>query len=263
MSLNAALNLFLDVYQIAVSEPSIGNAVAEFTRREIPAAVAQIIGKNNRYIVHGSSPGQNSHGYIPWVAIYDRFVAEIDRDNFYVVYLVPEDYSGFYLSLNQDAPIFRRVYGPDAKGILAARASDHMARLGRIGKPFIPGPIDLKVTSTSSVGAFYEQGSICARYYRRGEIPDDEVLGKDLKEFLKLHLLVAAKGPVIGPDGPDEDGETAMILKTSQPARTQHANKIETAEVRKEFTAIPVMRAGSISKKNTEQSAVSLSRYII
>lgn len=209
MSLNAALNLFLEVYQVAVSEPSIGNAVAEFARREIPAAISQIIGKNHRYIIHGS-PGQDHCAHIPWVAIYDRFVAEINRDGFYIVYLVPEDYSGFYLSLNQDAPIMRRIYGPDAKGLLAARASGYIARLPQTDKSFITGPIDLKVMSASSISAFYEQGSICARYYKRGEIPDDEILSKDLKDFLKLYLLIAAKKPSLKPDGFDEDEEIGL-----------------------------------------------------
>jgi len=208
MSLNSALNLFLEVYQVAISEPSIGGAVAEFARREIPAALSQIIGKNHRYIIHGS-PSQDRCANIPWVAIYDRFVSETNRDGFYVVYLVPEDYSGFYLSLNQDAPIMRRIYGPDAKGLLAARASGYITHL-KTDKPFIAGPIYLKVMSASSISAYYEQGSIYARYYKRGEIPDDEILTKDLKDFLKLYLLIAAKRPSLKPNNSNEDDEIGL-----------------------------------------------------
>jgi 5-methylcytosine-specific restriction enzyme A len=144
MSLNAALNLFLEVYQVAISQPIIGNAVAEFVRREVPIAVAQVIGENDRYIVHGS-PGDRAH--VPWVAVYDRFITETAQGDFYVVYLPQEDYSGVYLSLNQDAPIIRRDYGSDAKDALTTRAWDYIARLGQINEPFIVGPIDLKVTS--------------------------------------------------------------------------------------------------------------------
>jgi 5-methylcytosine-specific restriction protein A len=239
MSLNAALNLFLEVYQIAISQPTIGNAVAEFVRREVPIAVAQVIGENDRYIVHGS-PGQGDWARVPWVAVYDRFMRETAQDDFYVVYLVQEDYSGVYLSLNQDVPIIRHVYGSDAKDELATRAWDHIAHLGRINEPSIIGPIDLKVTNASSLGAFYEKGSICARYYKRGEIPNDEILGKDLQELLKAYLLLATKDLVATSANPDEDDEPKLNIEDLTNLRehkrternrklAERAKKIQTA----------------------------------
>jgi 5-methylcytosine-specific restriction enzyme A len=212
MSLNAALNLFLEAYQIAISQPLIGNAVAEFVQREVPIAVAQAIGENDRYIVHGS-PGQGNRARVPWVAVYDRLITETAQDDFCVVYLVQEDYSGVYLSLNQDAPIIRRTYGSAAKDALVTRAWDYIARLDQIDEPSIIGPIDLKVASASSLGAFYEQGSICARYYKRGEIPNDEILGKDLRELLKLYLFLATKDLVPVSAGSEEDYEAGLNAK--------------------------------------------------
>lgn len=79
MSLDAALNLFLETYEIAISEPLIGNAVAEFVRREVPIAVAQVIGENDRYTVHGS-PGRDDRARVPWVAVYDRLITETAQD---------------------------------------------------------------------------------------------------------------------------------------------------------------------------------------
>jgi 5-methylcytosine-specific restriction protein A len=212
MSLNAALNLFLEAYQIAISQPLIGGAVAEFVRREVPIAVAQVIGENDRYIVH-ESPGQGNRARVPLVAVYDLLITETAQDDFCVVYLVQEDYSGVYLSLNQDAPIIRRTYGSTAKDALVTRAWDYIARLDQLDEPSIIGPIDLKVTSASSLSAFYEQGSICARYYKRGEIPNDEILGKDLRELLKLYLLLATKDLVAASTGPEEDNEAGLNTK--------------------------------------------------
>jgi len=182
MSLNAALNLFLEEYPTAASQAFSGNAVAEFVRREVPHAVEQVIGKNDRYLVHGS-PGQGNWARVPWVAVYDRFITETAQDGFYVVYLVKEDFSGVYLSLNQGVTTIRQVYGSDAKDALSARASDYIARLGQVDKSLVVGPIDLKVSSGSSLGAYYEHGSICAKHYKRGEIPNEEILGDDLKEL--------------------------------------------------------------------------------
>ncbi len=192
MSLNAALNLFLEVYKTAIHHPVIGNAVAEFVRREFSRAVAGLIGQNDRYIIHGS-PDYGNRTYIPWVAVYDRHMTKPTQDDLYVVYLVQEDYAGIYLSLNQNAPVIRRIYGPKAKRVLVGRAWDHIDHLGQIDEPSIVGLIDLKVTNTSSLGTFYELGSICARYYKRGEIPDDDILDKDLKEFLALHLQLSMR----------------------------------------------------------------------
>jgi 5-methylcytosine-specific restriction protein A len=213
MSLNAALNLFLEVYQIAISQPSIGNAVAEFVRREVPIAVAQIIGESGRYIVR-DSPGHGDWACVPWVVVYDRFITETTQNGLYVAYLVQEDYSGVYLSLNQDAPVIRRDHGSDAKDALTSRAWDYIARLGQIHEPsIIVGPIDLKVANSSSLGVLYEQGSICARYYKRGEIPNDEILGKDLRELLKLYLLLGTKKLVPVSASLEKDGEAGLNIK--------------------------------------------------
>jgi 5-methylcytosine-specific restriction enzyme A len=213
MSLNAALNLFLEVYQIAISQPAIGNAVAEFVRREVPIAVAQVIGESDRYIVR-DSPGHGDWACVPWVAVYDRFITETTENGLYVAYLVQEDYSGVYLSLNQNVPIIRRDHGSDAKDALTSRAWDYIARLGQIYEPsIIVGPIDLKVASPSSLGVLYEQGSIYARYYKRGEIPNDEILGKDLRELLKLYLLLGTKKLVPVSASPEKDGEAGLNIK--------------------------------------------------
>ena len=155
MSLNAALSLFLEEYPAAANQPFSGNAVAEFVRREVPLAVEKIIGENDRYLVHGS-PGQGNWARVPWVAVYDRFITESAQDGFYVVYLVKEDFSGIYLSLNQGVTTIRQVYGSDAKDALSARASDYIARLGQVDKSLVVGSIDLKVSSASSLGAYYE-----------------------------------------------------------------------------------------------------------
>lgn len=209
MSLNTALNLFLEEYPSATTQPFTGNAVAEFVRREVPLAVEQINEKNDRYTVHGS-PGQGNWAKVPWVAVYDRFITETAQDGFYIVYLVKEDFSGVYLSLNQGITTIRRVYGSDAKDALSARASDYVARLGQLDKSLIIGPIDLKVSSGSNLGAYYEQGSICARYYKRGAIPNDETLSNDLKELLTLYLLLATKELIPSSTSSEEDDEFGL-----------------------------------------------------
>ncbi|MDN3525977.1 DUF3578 domain-containing protein [Halomonas sabkhae] len=192
MSLNAALNIFLEEYPKAKTQPLQGNSVAEFIRTEIPQAIHQVIGENDRYLVHGS-PGKGNWATVPWAAIYDRFITESAQSGFYIVYLVTEDFSGIYISLNQGVTAIRRLYGSQRKYALRTRASDYAARIGKVDADIELGPIDLKASKGSSLSADYQQGSICARYYERGAIPGDVELGNDLQRFMELYVNLATK----------------------------------------------------------------------
>jgi 5-methylcytosine-specific restriction protein A len=83
----------------------------------------------------------------------------------------------------------------------------------------------LKVLSSSSLGAFYEQGSISAKYYKRGEIPNDELLGRDLNEFLGLYLLLATKDLVPASASSEEDDEVG--LNTEDLTKLREHKRIE------------------------------------
>jgi 5-methylcytosine-specific restriction protein A len=166
--------------------------VAEFVRKDVPDAIRAVIGDNDRYLVHGS-PGQGNWAAVPWAAIFDRLVTDTAQDGYYLVYLVREDFAGVYLSLNQGVTSVRDQYGLDAKHALQVRAADYIARLGKLAEGLVPGPIDLSVISKSSLGAFYEQGSICAKFYRKEQLPSDDELSSHLLQFLELYLLLVSR----------------------------------------------------------------------
>lgn len=209
MSINAALNLFLEEYPQALEQRFSGNAVAEFIRNDVPAAVRDVLEVGDRYLVHGS-PGQGNWAKVPWVGIYDRFITESAQDGFYLVYLVREDFSGAYLSLNQGVTTVRNVYGADAKVALAARAADYIARLGSGPPSTVTGPIDLAAKNASSLGAFYEAGAICSKYYERGRIPNDDDLGADLHQFIDLYFRLVTKDLTPTSSSADEDDEVGL-----------------------------------------------------
>ena len=81
MNRNAALNLLLEGYSEAVRQPFSGNPVAEFIRREVPAAIEQIMGDDAGYLIRGS-PGQGHWARVPWVAVFNRFITETAQDGF-------------------------------------------------------------------------------------------------------------------------------------------------------------------------------------
>lgn len=206
MSINAALNLFLDEYANAKKEEFANNILGEFIRHDVPEIFKEVLDKNERYLVQGSV-GQGNWAKVPWVAIFDRLITETARDGYYVVYLVKEDFSGLYLSLNQGITVVRNQYGADAKEALQIRATDFLARIGSIPTGYISGSIDLSVDNKSGLGAYYEQGSICAKYYEKNKIPSDEILTNDLKELMSLYLSLATKELLINAVNHNEEDE--------------------------------------------------------
>jgi 5-methylcytosine-specific restriction enzyme A len=192
MSLHAALSLFLDEYPKAVLRPFAGDAVAEFIRKDVAETLSQVIGVNPRYIVHGS-PGQGNWARAPWAAVYDRFVTESAQDGYYVVYLVKEDFSGVYISLNQGITSAKKQYGTEAKSALRVRASDFLARLGPLAAGLYAGPIDLAATGGANLSAYYEAGAVCSKYYPRDALPNDDELNDDLRRFIDLYFVLVSR----------------------------------------------------------------------
>ena len=206
MSLNAALTLFLEEYPNATEQPFAGNPVAEFIRRVVPEAIEQVIGDDNRYLVRGSA-GQGNWARVPWAAIFDRLVTDTAQDGYYVVYLVKEDFSGIYLSLNQGVTTVKEQYGTDARKALRVRASDYLARIGAVTDDLACGPIELKVHSQSGLGALYEQGAVCSKYYQRGDIPDDTTLAADLRKFIDYYFTLVSRESALFDRSQQEEDE--------------------------------------------------------
>lgn len=192
MSLHAALSLLLEEYPVAIQDVFAGSPVAEFIRKDFPEAIQAVIGVNDRYIVHGSA-GQGNWARVPWGAIFDRFVTESAQNSYYLVYLVREDFSGAYLSLNQGVTSVRDQYGSDAKQALRVRANDYLARLGKLADGLVQGPIDLGSTASSSLGTYYQCGAICSVFYQKSALPADAVLSKDLLQFIDLYRTLVSR----------------------------------------------------------------------
>lgn len=208
MSLQAALTLFLEEYPKAVSRSFAGDSVARFVRDDVPQIIGEKI-DTSRYLVEGSA-GQGRWARVPWVAVFDRLVTESAQNGFYVVYLVKEDFSGVYLSLNQGVTTVKERYGADAKRALRARADDFQARLGRIPDGFTEGSIDLATDSSASLGSFYEAGAIFSRYYDRTAVPDDAQLFADLERVLRAYLVLTDR-ELPPPSAPErEDDEVGL-----------------------------------------------------
>lgn len=193
MSLNLFFNRLLTDYQNAkaIENNFTGNVLGKLVREEIPDAIKGII-NNDRYKVSGSIGAGNWAG-VPWVGLFDRLITNSAQCGYYLVYLVNEDCSGFYLSLNQGVTTVKERYGSDSKRALVTRANDFLALLGTIDKSYQTGAINLSVSRTNNLGSLYEKGAICSKYYAKENIPHDFILETDLRHMLDLYLLLATK----------------------------------------------------------------------
>lgn len=191
MSLHVALNLVLEEYLGATQTTLAENQLAALIRKDIPHTILEALDTNARYIVRGSV-GQGNWARVPWVAVFDRFVTDSARNGYYLVYLVREDFSGVYLSLNQGITSVKKQYGSDAKYALRARANDFLARLGKLADGLIKGPIDLRSSLSTSLGAYYEHGAICSVFYEKSKLPEDSVLFSDLRRLIDLYTMLVS-----------------------------------------------------------------------
>lgn len=205
MSLSAALTRLLEEYPQASQLLFADNETARFIRQDIPETVHPVIGNNERYLIKGSA-GNGRWVNVPWVAVFDRFVTHTAQKGYYIVYLVKEDCTGVYLSLNQGVTTIKAEYKADAKKVLRIHAKDHLARLGAVREDLTCGPIDLATHDKSGLGSFYEQGAICSKLYEKGFIPDDATLATDLRLFVEYYFhLVTHESSLFDRSQQEED----------------------------------------------------------
>jgi 5-methylcytosine-specific restriction protein A len=218
MSLNTALRILIEEYPKAMEQPFKDNEVAKFIRNDIPEYINEIIDSNDRFKVEGS-PGKGNWAGVPWVAVLDRFITETVQDGYYAVYLVKEDFSGIYLSLNQGVTTVQKQYGSAAKEALEIRAKDYAARIGKIPERMSTGAIDLACTAKSKLGPLYEVGSVLSFYYSADNLPDDEELARNLESVLSLYYLLSIKEAQLYTDNELEDDESGLEFENLKKIR--------------------------------------------
>jgi len=100
MLLTEAFAKIQNEYPKALKESFKGHPLAAFLRNELPDLVRRVGEIPADFKIEGS-PGKGQWNRCPWVAILDPLVTDTAQKGYYVVYLFREDFSGFYLSLNQ------------------------------------------------------------------------------------------------------------------------------------------------------------------
>lgn len=203
MSLRTSIEIVLEEYPAATEATFKENPAAQFLRDEFPKQVTEALGENPLYSIEGSA-GKGVWTKVPWLAVFNITVTTSAQEGYYLVYLFREDFSGVYLSLNQGITTIKEQYGSESKVALRARAADFRARLGKSISTYDTGPLDLTTSGASSLGAFYEHGNVCSKFYERNELPSETILANDLREFLHLYELLVVSELKVSRTSSDE-----------------------------------------------------------
>ena len=113
------------------------------------------------------------------------------QTGYYPVYLFKEDMSGVYLSLNQGVTKLKDELGiAEAKSVLIDNAFNYRRKI-ELNTDFSDDYLD----DISLNHGLYEAGNIYAKYYDANDLPSEEVLESDYKEFLSLYDLLISDEP--------------------------------------------------------------------
>jgi 5-methylcytosine-specific restriction protein A len=213
MQLSEAFKTILNEYPLAMTQSFPANPLAAFVRKGLPELISEIAQISSDYLIEGSA-GQGQWARSPWVAILDPLVSDSAQRGYYVVYLFREDFTGFYLSLNQGVTDVRRIYGSAVKNALKTRAVDFRSRLGEIPAAFSAGQIDLRPSSQSNYSADYEVGNIVAKFYELTTLATDAVLIEDLRLMLELYSSLSYKENLsVGIIGTEDDEQDNAVIE--------------------------------------------------
>jgi len=173
------------------------NPLAKVLRNEFPNYLKELTDIPGNYKFYGSA-GQGNWTYSPWVAVFNKKITESAQKGYYIVYLFCEDMKGVYLSLNQGMTDIKKQTSSNSqtKDLLSSRAEDFRNQLKDSLSSELLEKIDLEIENSPNA-PFYEAGNIYAKYYSLENLPSEESLEADFKEFLRLYDLLVDKRNIL------------------------------------------------------------------
>lgn len=161
-------------------EEFTGHPLGDLFRNEVPEKIYNYLSGfqlngEDQYIVRGSI-GQGNWAYVPWIAIMDKDITDTTRQGVYVVYLFSEDMERLYLTLNQGVSL------PSREEIIRTR--DKIRAI--LDLSFLKTDNELSLAE-SGLGKDYELSTIGYIEYKKGSIPEEDKLLKDLKRVMEVY----------------------------------------------------------------------------
>ena len=173
-------------YLSAKNQNFVDHPLAKLLRNDLPEDIKKVL--NRDFIVKGSA-GQGNWTNLPWIGIFNPEITSSAQYGYYIVYLFTEEMEGVYLSLNQGVTDIKNKYGNK-------KAKEYLLNSSTSFRENLPQKISNELISDISLGngnfaPYYEAGNIYAKYYSKYDLPAEDVLIEDLKEFIKIYDSIA------------------------------------------------------------------------
>lgn len=201
-----------------------GNDLAGSIRHKLPGELSALV-DDPSYRVEGS-PGAGNWAETPWVAIFDPLVTTSAQRGYYIVFLFRSDGAAVYLSLNQGATQVREESGRNYRDVLASRASAWSGIIPtELKNGLHAGPIDLAGRGWLTRG--YQSGSVLDKYWTRGQVPNDAVMGQEVQRLLAVYRTLVTSLDVLADDADPSAQQEADVSPGEEGRRYRWHRRIE------------------------------------
>jgi 5-methylcytosine-specific restriction protein A len=189
--------------------------------------------KDSENLIFKSSPGQmNQWAAVPWVAVLDPLATDSIQDGHYITYLFSADMERVYLNLNQGITKVLAEFKSDAKNELHRRADILRKRVPEYKNFFDCTVLDL---SSDLVNSFrpknYEYGIAFGKVYKKGNLPEEQVLVNDINNMIDLYSTSISRGgtdmELAGEDFKPETFEKNKEVDLSELKKYSYHRRIE------------------------------------
>lgn len=185
---------FMQECPAAKEQPFANNPFGIFVRTEIPEALYETgLIDRQKYLIT-ASVGAGNWAMVPWICIFDRSITTTATKGVYIVYLLSKDSKRLYLTFNQGCTEISNSHNKrETIRIMRENAAEIVGYTDAHGFG-IGDDIDLGEGLTS-LGQFYERGTVYYKRYDVDDIPSEAELRKDLSEMMEIYQQYA-KGPM-------------------------------------------------------------------
>lgn len=187
-------------YELAKSQPFTGHPLAHLLRSGVSNSIRVAIGPQIRDMKLKGSAGQGQWTAVPWIVAMNEVVTGSPMRGYYVVYLFDTEAERVSLSLNQGTTSIRKLFGANAREVLAERAAIMRSKLSDYRSRF---PVtDIGLDEGRTLSGDYAAGHVLGLTYDIGSLPPENILLTDLADILTAYRKLIFRG---GADFTDEE----------------------------------------------------------
>lgn len=162
------------------------NPYGAFVRNGIPAALYETgLVDREKYLIEGSA-GKGNWALVPWICIFDKSITTSATRGVYIVYLLSKDSRQLYLTFNQGCTEISKSHGKRETIRIMREKADEIVGYTDARGFGVGDEINLGERLTS-LGQYYERGTIYYKRYDLEAIPSEEELRQDLANMMAIY----------------------------------------------------------------------------